>query len=76
MSVSSSGIATGGETNGTALSESSTEEEEESYQLHQAAFHGDVPRVREILEKRQVEPNARDKHGETGKDGIHIQMLL
>ncbi len=34
-----------------------------SFELHRAAFHGDVDKVRELLETRKLDPKSLDKHG-------------
>ena len=36
------------------------------YELHEAAFHGNVSRVREVLKEKAVDVSAPDKHGEDG----------
>lgn len=36
-----------------------------SYELHKAAFHGDVDRVRELLDTVKVDPKSQDMHGKT-----------
>ena len=42
----------------------SREGDEKNYFLHRAAFHGEISRVRELLEGEVTNPSVQDKHGE------------
>ncbi|XP_064385888.1 ankyrin repeat domain-containing protein 13C-B-like [Halichondria panicea] len=60
--------------NGSTEVDQNSSTEDHSFDLHRAAFHGDVDEVREVLETVKLDDlKSQDKHGNTA---LHIAVML